>query len=386
MKQYKAFRFRIYPNQMQKTLIRKTFGCNRFVYNHFLHLWQNTYNQTQKGLSYHQCAIQLPKLKKQYQWLKEVDSISLQSSLRDLADAFDRFFKKQNAYPHFKSKKHPVQSYTTKMVNQNIEIVGNRIKLPKLGTVRFAKSREVEGKIIKATIRRNPTGKYFISIVAEVDIQPFPSTYSAIGIDMGLKDFVVTSCGERFPHIQSFRRLEERLAKAQKILARRKERALKSNTPLLGAKNYQKQKMKVAKIHEKIANVRHDYLHKISTYLVKNHDIIGMESLQIKNMVKNHHLAKSIHDASWSKFKDLITYKTEWYGKQKVEVDAYFPSSQLCANCGYHNKRVKDLAVREWTCPNCKSIHDRDINAAINIKNEALRLVNGTVGTTGIAY
>jgi len=296
------------------------------------------------------------------------------------------FFKKQNAYPHFKSKKHPVQSYTTKMVNQNIEIVGNRIKLPKLGTVRFAKSREVEGKIIKATIRRNPTGKYFISIVAEVDIQPFPSTYSAIGIDMGLKDFVVTSCGERFPHIQSFRRLEERLAKAQKILARRKERALKSNTPLLGAKNYQKQKMKVAKIHEKIANVRHDYLHKISTYLVKNHDIIGMESLQVKNMVKNHHLAKSIHDASWSKFKDLITYKTEWYGKQKVEVDAYFPSSQLCANCGYHNKRVKDLAVREWTCPNCKSIHDRDINAAINIKNEALRLVNGTVGTTGIAY
>uniref|UniRef100_UPI000487A92A RNA-guided endonuclease TnpB family protein n=1 Tax=Tuberibacillus calidus TaxID=340097 RepID=UPI000487A92A len=140
------------------------------------------------------------------------------------------------------------------------------------------------------------------------------------------------------------------------------------------------------KIHEKIANVRHDYLHKISTYLVKNHDIIGMESLQVKNMVKNHHLAKSIHDASWSKFKDLITYKTEWYGKQKVEVDAYFPSSQLCANCGYHNKRVKDLAVREWTCPNCKSIHDRDINAAINIKNEALRLVNGTVGTTGIAY
>jgi|HigsolmetaAR206D_1030411.scaffolds.fasta_scaffold00003_180 putative transposase len=386
MKQYKAFRFCIYPNKEQEILISKTFGCCRFVYNHFLALWQNTYQSVKKGFTYNQCAKELPKLKKTYPWLKEIDSIALQSSLKDLADAYDRFFKKQNGYPKFKSKKNPVQSYTTKMVNNNIEIIGNRIKLPKLGTVRFAKSREVDGKIIKATIRRNPSGRYFISIVAEVDINPFPSTGSAVGIDMGLIDFVIASNGERFPHIRSFKRLEAKLAKEQRILARRREQAIKDNKPLHLAKNYQKQKIKVAKIYEKMANIRNDYFHKLSTYLVKSHDLIGVESLHVKNMLKNHHLAKSIQDASWHKFIEMLKYKAEWYGKKVIEVDAFFPSSQLCSVCGAKNQQVKDLSIREWTCSVCGSHHDRDINSAINIKNEALKIYQRTVGTMGIAY
>src|SRR5699024_2690331 len=228
-------------------------------------------------------------------WLKEVDSIAIQSSLKNLADSYSRFFKKQNRAPRFKSKKNKVQSYTTKYTNGNIRIVDNKIKLPKLGFVKFAKSREVDGRIINANIRRNPTGKYFVSILSKTEVQELPKTDSSVGIDVGLKDFAILSDGTVFKNHKYFRTLEKKLANAGRILSRRKK----------GSSNWHKQRIKVARLHEKITNARTDYLHKISTDIVKNHDIIGIEDLQVSNMLKNHKLAKAISEVSWSQFRTL---------------------------------------------------------------------------------
>ena len=367
----KSVKLRIYPNNKQDViLLEKHFGCRRFVYNHFLGIFNENYHQGKKKLSYFDAAKILVDLKKseETQWLKEVNSQSLQATLKDLDGAYDRFFRKISKFPNYKTKR---KSRTSFRVPQhfNIDWENNLITIPKFKTP-FKFKGHYRGELIKinsVTISKTPSGKYYASVQGEFDIQPKPQVENCIGIDLGIKDLVITSNGEVFPN----KRFLKRKLKALKYIQRQHSKKKK------GSSTRERWRKRLAIQYEKVTNQRLDYLHQITSQLINENQVICIENLNVKGMVKNHKLAQAISDVAWGTLVRLLGYKCQWNSRELVVIDRFYPSSKTCSSCS-HLMAEMPLNVREWTCPSCGTVHDRDINAAKNILIQGLNILSGS--------
>lgn len=367
----KAYKFRIEPTAEQASLFIRTFGCVRFVWNYMLALRRQEYLLEGLFAGKNLCSSVLTQLKKDeaYQWLNEVDSTALQATLEHQLESYNRFFRKEGGLPRFKSKKQHFDSYTSKFVNGNIRLNGNMLRLPKAGNVRLRLSRRVEGRIQRAIVSRNPSGKWFVSILCEKEEgKPLPQAGRDAGIDVGISDFAVLDNGAKYEGPHALRKDLEKLRREQQALSRKTR----------GSHRYEAQRLKVARLHERVANIRADYAHQLSIRLVREYDRIAVEDLSVQDMLKtsDHTRARGIMDSGWSDFVKMLEYKSAWYGRMLVKVGTYFPSSQLCSVCGHKDTALKDTRIRSWRCPRCGTEHDRDINAAINIKKEGIRLLS----------
>ena len=358
----KSYKYKIKPTEDQKVLLNKHFGSIRFAYNYFLNERKFEYETNKQTLNYNDNSATLTKLKKkeEFKWLKEINSQSLQHSLKGLDDAYNSFFKKRTGFPKFKSK-HSKNSFK---VPQYVKVKDCKLIIPKFkDPIKMIQDRKFRGEIRQATLSKTSTGEYFVSILVEGDYKKFEKTGKEVGIDLGIKDFVITSDGYKYKNNRWTKTYAKKLKEHQQHLSRK----------VKGSSRYNKQKLKVAKLHKKITNSRLDNLHKVSTELIKNYDVIYLEDLNIKGMIKNHKLSKHISDASWGKFITMLEYKALWNDKQIVKIDRFFPSSKQCSCCGFINQGL-DLSIREWTCTSCNTKLDRDLNASKNILKEGIKI------------
>ncbi|WP_206921894.1 IS200/IS605 family element RNA-guided endonuclease TnpB [Alicyclobacillus suci] len=356
MRRKRAYRYRFYPTEEQKQILAKTFGCVRYVYNWGLRLRTDAYYNDSKRLYYKDLSAQLTALKRQKEtvWLNEISSVPLQQELRHLDRAFINFFEGRGEYPTFHKKRGKQSAtYAASAFKWN----GERLTLAKMSEpLNIRWSRDFVGTPSTVTVSKDSTGRYFVSILVEEEIEQKEPVNTQVGIDLGLTDAVIVSTGQKFGNPRFFRKDEKRLAKAQRQLARKQK----------GSNNRAKARLKAARIHAKIADRRLDFLHKLSTRLINENQVIAVERLQVKNMIRNHHLAKSIADVGWGELIRQLEYKADWYGRTLVKIDKFYPSSKRCFDCG-HIMPNMPLHIRNWTCPECGEHHDRDVNAAQNI-------------------